>query len=111
MNLLEINKNIIFEPIAHTYHDTSGKKFTSVSSLLSQYKMPFDEFGHIARACAKRDGMTVDEIKNKWRNKSVAYKEHCGVKRAETEINEKNSPKITKRRMQKLQKLMQKLPI
>ena len=78
MNILEINKNIVFEPIAHTYHDKNGKEFISVSRLISNYKKPFDEFGHIARACAKRDKVTVEEIKNKWKahNKEATDKGH-----------------------------------
>lgn len=77
-NLLEINKNIVFEPKAHSYHDLNGQEYISVSRLISLYKNPFDEFGHIARACARRDGVSVEEIKAKWKqtNKDAIDRGH-----------------------------------
>jgi hypothetical protein len=78
IKLSEINKNIVFEPKGHTYHDCNGKEYISVSKLISLYKPEFDEFGHIARACAKRDKVSVEDIKGKWKqtNKEAIDRGH-----------------------------------
>ena len=66
MSILNINKNIVFEPKEHSYHDLNGKKYTSTTQLISIYKNPFDPNGHISRACAKKEGISVKEIQDKW---------------------------------------------
>ena len=53
-NLKDINKDIVFEPISHTYTRIDGKKFISVSHLIDLYKPEFDPDGHIKRAVAKK---------------------------------------------------------
>ena len=63
--LTEINKNVIFEPIEHRYF-LGNSELTSVSKILDSVKPKFDEEGHIIRACAKRDGLSVDQIQEKW---------------------------------------------
>ncbi len=66
INITEINKDILFDEPLHTYKLRNGQKLESVSKLLSSYKNTFDPLGHIKRACAKRDGITVQEIQTKW---------------------------------------------
>lgn len=68
MNLQDINKNITFKEESHQYF-YKKKEFTSVSKLLGFYKPKFDPEGHISRACAKRDGITVEELKAQWEKK------------------------------------------
>ena len=65
MKIEQINKEVIFDEKSHTYIK-SGKNLKSATSLLSLYKNKFDPDGHIIRACAKRDGITVNEVKNNW---------------------------------------------
>ncbi len=62
----DINKDILFDEPSHIYKLKNGQKLESVSKLLSSYKNVFDPVGHIKRACAKRDGITVEEIQTKW---------------------------------------------
>jgi hypothetical protein len=66
MNLLEINKEIIFDGPSHTYKTKNGKEFTSVSKLLDNYKPEFDPQGYIIRRVAQRDGLTINEVRAKW---------------------------------------------
>lgn len=68
MILLEdIGKQVSFNEEKHEYKNKAGKILTSVTTLISGYKTPFDETGIIARMCAKRAGITVQEILDKWR--------------------------------------------
>ena len=69
IKLEDINKSLIFEPIKHTYH-MDGKELTSVTTLLSQYKSPFDPTGIIAYKCAQREGITKTEIQQRWKDES-----------------------------------------
>lgn len=64
--LLDITKDITFEEKNHQYFHKDGRNLTSVSKVLTTYKNKFDPQGHIKRACAKRDGITVQEIQAKW---------------------------------------------
>jgi hypothetical protein len=70
IKLEDINNDVIFDPIPHTYHK-NGKEFTSVSVLIGNYKPIFDEAGHIKRACAKREGLTVPQIEEKWEKAKI----------------------------------------
>lgn len=75
-SLLNINKNISFQEDTHEYRDKHGNKLLSVTTLLSIFKEKFDEYGHIARACARRDGVTEKEIHEKWdkeKNRACLY--------------------------------------
>lgn len=56
---------ITLEPKSHTYTDETGQRYTSVSSVLSRYKEPFDR-DKIAAKIARRDGVTVDEVLDEW---------------------------------------------
>jgi len=68
LKLDEISNLVKFDKEAHSYH-VNGKKLISVTSLLGNYKEEFDPSGIIARSCAKRDGVSVEEIKSKWDKK------------------------------------------
>ena len=58
---------IVFTEEDHRYHNTvTGKDHISVTTLLGQYEAEFDPDGKIAERCAKRDGITVAEIKAQW---------------------------------------------
>ncbi len=65
MLLTEINKNIVFDEPSHTY-TLNGKKLISTTTLLGLYKNKFDPDGFIIRAVARRDGLTIEEVKEKW---------------------------------------------
>ncbi len=66
IDLLKISEDLIFKEDTHQYFTKDGQELISVSKLLSEYKNKFDPEGHIKRACAKRDGVTVNEIQEKW---------------------------------------------
>lgn len=67
MTLLDIAKDISFDEPTHVYKDKSGKILTSVTTVLSDYKKKFDESGIIARMCAKRKGITKQEMEAEWK--------------------------------------------
>jgi len=71
MELSTIFNNVEFYAPTHTYkHKLSGEVFTSVTQLIARYKNPFDPTGAIAKAIAKRDDSTVEEVQAKWKAKS-----------------------------------------
>lgn len=50
----------------HTYTDEKGKKYKSVTTLLGKYAPKFDPYGYIAKAVAKKQGVSVEQIKDMW---------------------------------------------
>jgi hypothetical protein len=72
--LKEINKEVKFFEETHKYF-LHGKEFTSVTTVLGFFKEPFDPNGHITRQCAKRDGITVDQVKENWHKIKVEGQE------------------------------------
>ncbi len=66
IKLEDINSKITFEPNAHTYKNEKGESLISTSTLLNLYKPKFDEHGFIAKACAKKEGISVKDILLKW---------------------------------------------
>jgi hypothetical protein len=66
-----ISKSVHFDQPSHTY-TFNGKKLNSITTILNLYKPVFDEKGIIAASCAKRDGISVKEIKQKWDDKKNA---------------------------------------
>lgn len=64
--LEDIGKPVTFVESSHKYSLPDGTSLTSVSSILSNYKNEFDPDGHIIRACARKAGVTVEEIRAKW---------------------------------------------
>jgi ATP-dependent exoDNAse (exonuclease V) beta subunit len=70
MNLKDIGKFVHFDEPSHTYTDiATGKKLISVTTTIGKYKAIFDEFGHIARAVAKKEGVSTKEILQRWEDK------------------------------------------
>ena len=73
IKLEDISKDISFDEPSHTYTNRSGKVLTSVTTVLGQYKSPFDETGIIARMCGKRKGITKEEMQAEWKeNNKIA---------------------------------------
>jgi hypothetical protein len=84
MNLLEINRDIIFDEPSHTYTNKEGKILTSATSLLSLYKESFDPTGIIATMCGKRKGITKDAMLAEWkvendRSKTYGHSVHSQI--------------------------------
>lgn len=65
------SQNLIeFDPIKHIYSiKETGEQLLSVTKLIHNYCEPFDKNGHILRACAKRDGITPQELQLQWNKK------------------------------------------
>jgi len=66
---------IIFEELSHRYTSTiNGKEiqYTSGTGFIGQFFQPFDPTGEITARCAKREGLTVEEIQAKWKAKGAA---------------------------------------
>lgn len=57
--------NIFFIEKNHTYRFGNVASKTSVSGLIKKYEKPFDS-NKVASFVAKRDGMTKEEVLNKW---------------------------------------------
>jgi hypothetical protein len=67
---------ITFDPVTHTYKNTStGAPYTSVTTLLGKYEKPF-EADLLAARVAKREGSTPEEVKEKWRINNVESQEY-----------------------------------
>ena len=61
--------NITFTEADHIYKsliDGVELKYTSGTQFLGKFYAPFDPDGSIAARCAKREGITVEEIQEKW---------------------------------------------
>jgi ATP-dependent exoDNAse (exonuclease V) beta subunit len=57
---------VIFDPVKHTYQNPETQRYyTSVSSLLSQYKEPFDKDFHAQRK-ALMTGRSKEDVLNEW---------------------------------------------
>lgn len=66
LNLLPENQNIKFIEESHQYFDKTGKELDSVSSVIAKYKKTFDPDGFIIRSYAKRNNLTVEQVREKW---------------------------------------------
>ncbi len=71
IKLEDINRDISFNEPTHVYKNKKGEILTSVSQLIGFFKNKFDEHGHIARACSKRDGIPVKEVLQKWEQTKI----------------------------------------
>ena len=63
---------ITFNEQYHSYKSViDGKEISYVSgtTFLSKFFKPFDPTGEITARCAKRDGLTVEQLKQKWAEK------------------------------------------
>lgn len=65
MELEQINNSVSFFEKEHKYF-LKNKELTSTTTVLGFFKNQFDPDGHITRAVAKRDGITIDEVKENW---------------------------------------------
>lgn len=63
--LKEINKEVQFVEETHKY-SLYGKQLTSTTTVLGFFKNKFDPKGFIIKQCAKRDGLTIDQVKANW---------------------------------------------
>src|ERR1022692_3062111 len=67
IKLEDICKEISFDEPSHTYTNNDGKILTSVTTAIHSYSKPFDETGVIAAMCAKRKGITKNEMLAEWK--------------------------------------------
>lgn len=58
---------VVFQEKDHKYLDKAGKQLVSVSQLIHCFVPEFDPTGCITRAVAKRDNLTVEQVKEKWK--------------------------------------------
>ena len=57
---------VIFNEASHTYvNGYTHEQYISVTTLLSKYKEPFEK-DKISKACARKEGVTQQEILDKW---------------------------------------------
>lgn len=66
-DILNLSKQIAFEPVSHVYTNLKGERLISVSQLVHLFAPTFDEDGKIAKRCAEKEGISVEEIKAKWK--------------------------------------------
>lgn len=67
MGLISEREEIVFEPIKHTYKSLiDGSELLSVSKLIHLWVQDFDSSGEITARCAKKEGITPDEMRAKW---------------------------------------------
>lgn len=59
------SKGISFIEDVHKYY-YGLEEFSSVSSIISKYYLPFDENGEIKKRCALAKGITVEELATQW---------------------------------------------
>jgi hypothetical protein len=67
---------LVFDEKSHTYrHPVTKEIYISTTSLLNKYKEPFDLEKNASRV-AEREGVTVQEIKDKWKENNTKSKEY-----------------------------------
>jgi hypothetical protein len=68
---------VVFDDETHTYTFLpTGQQMTSVTTLLKKFQNPFDPDGKIIERCAKKEGITVEELRGRWeakRDVSASY--------------------------------------
>lgn len=62
---------VIFDPIAHTYHDREGNRYMGGSTFASKYKKPF-EAAIVAGKMGDKHGVDAAQILNMWKLKAEA---------------------------------------
>lgn len=65
-NIKKKGTSIVFDELAHQYN-LKDEKLISVTTLIKMYEPIFDEDGKIAERCAAKEGITVEEIQDKWK--------------------------------------------
>lgn len=68
IELKNIAKDVKFYQPSHSY-TINGKILTSVTTVIHEYQEEFDKNGFIAASCAKREGITKEEILQRWEGK------------------------------------------
>lgn len=64
--------NIVFYEDGHKYIDTNtGLELVSVTTEKKNYINPFDPTGKITEACAKKEGISVEELKHRWKQIAI----------------------------------------
>lgn len=78
INFIGQSKEIIFEPINHTYHTKNGKELMSVSKFIHLFQNPFDPDGAIISKCAQKRNISINELRKEWDDKrdSACIKGH-----------------------------------
>lgn len=66
---------ILFDADLHRYTDEQGNIYKSVTSILNDISHIFDETGEIIRRVALRDGLTVEDVREKWDRKAEDSRE------------------------------------
>jgi hypothetical protein len=61
----KIGNLVKFDESEHSYL-LNGKKFISVTTLVKKYKKPFDPDGKILFFCARRAGISIEEMQAQW---------------------------------------------
>ncbi len=57
---------VTFHQPTHTYTDEQGQRYTSVTTLVGQFKPAFDPDGQIAARCAAKAGITPAQMVARW---------------------------------------------
>jgi hypothetical protein len=67
---------LVFDPVSHSYkNEFTGEFYTSATTLIHKYKKPFDTEKMAARV-AKKEGITVEEVKAKWKEGNDKSKDY-----------------------------------
>ncbi len=62
--------DISIEPVAHVYNDSLGTSYTSVTTFVKKYYVPFDRTGK-AISCALRNCRPLNEVLSEWDQKGA----------------------------------------
>ena len=62
--------DISIEPIAHKYSDSLGTKYTSVTTFVHKFTIPFEKH-KMALKCALRDARPINEVLDEWEQKGA----------------------------------------
>ena len=65
MRCLVSGAEVLFDPVAHTYHDREGNRYTGGSTFAGRYKQPFAK-DLIAGKVASKHGVEVDDVLGMW---------------------------------------------
>lgn len=68
------DKSVVFDSVNHTYH-LNGKKLTSVTQFISQFKNKFDS-DYWSKKIALRDDKTQEQVLKEWSDKA---KKSCDI--------------------------------
>lgn len=71
-----LDSPIVFDEASHTYTNLSGTVYTSATQYIKYFSPEFDPLGKIIKACAKRDGYTVEELDRIWKEKARMANEY-----------------------------------